>query len=398
MKKLIRLLAVALAVMMLAGCSLVTVNEGKIVVATVGDETITKAEFNEGFNALLSQYGYTQDSEAIADQLKTLKENYIAQMVEDKVLEKKIEELGLDQVTDEEKAAAEQEIQDWYDEQYAALVENFKTDDTVEDPEAKAAETIENYLSQYGLTLDQMKENSVASISSDKLYDYVTKDVTVTEEEAKIEFANKVAAAKEKYDADLSAYVSDFENGATIYYTPKGCYYIKHILISLTDEQKQDIKNLRADDDETVAATADEKREEYLLTIREKAESVLKLVDEGGDFEALMEEYGEDPGMKNEAYKNGYLTYAGDTGFVTEFADACAALTEDGMTSGLVGSDFGYHIIRRVSTVPSGEATFEDVKDSLMESMLTDKKSTTYDQQVEAWVKEVNPDIKTDKL
>ncbi len=398
MKKLIRLLAVALAVMMLAGCSLVTVNEEKIVVATVGDETITKAEFNEGFNALLSQYGYTQDSEAIADQLKTLKENYIAQMVEDKVLEKKIEELGLDQVTDEEKAAAEQEIQDWYDEQYAALVENFKTDDTVEDPEAKAAETIENYLSQYGLTLDQMKENSVASISSDKLYDYVTKDVTVTEEEAKIEFANKVAAAKEKYDADLSAYVSDFENGATIYYTPKGCYYIKHILISLTDEQKQDIKNLRADDDETVAATADEKREEYLLTIREKAESVLKLVDEGGDFEALMEEYGEDPGMKNEAYKNGYLTYAGDTGFVTEFADACAALTEDGMTSGLVGSDFGYHIIRRVSTVPSGEATFEDVKDSLMESMLTDKKSTTYDQQVEAWVKEVNPDIKTDKL
>lgn len=398
MKKLIRLLAVALAVMMLAGCSLVTVNEEKIVVATVGDETITKAEFNEGFNALLSQYGYTQDSEAIADQLKTLKENYIAQMVEDKVLEKKIKELGLDQVTDEEKAAAEQEIQDWYDEQYAALVENFKTNDTVEDPEAKAAETIENYLSQYGLTLDQMKENSVASISSDKLYDYVTKDVTVTEEEAKIEFANKVAAAKEKYDADLSAYVSDFENGATIYYTPKGCYYIKHILISLTDEQKQDIKNLRADDDETVAATADEKREEYLLTIREKAESVLKLVDEGGDFDALMEEYGEDPGMKNEAYKNGYLTYAGDTGFVTEFADACAALTEDGMTSGLVGSDFGYHIIRRVSTVPSGEATFEDVKDSLMESMLTDKKSTTYDQQVEAWVKEVNPDIKTDKL
>ena len=384
MKKLIRLLAVALAVMMLAGCSLVTVNEEKIVVATVGDETITKADFNEGFNALLSQYGYTQDSEEIADQLKTLKENYIAQMVEDKVLEKKIKELGLDQVTDEEKAAAEQEIQDWYDEQYAALVENFKTDDTVEDPEAKAAETIENYLSQYGLTLDQMKENSVASISSDKLYDYVTKDVTVTEEEAKIEFANKVAAAKEKYDADLSAYVSDFENGATIYYTPKGCYYIKHILISLTDEQKQDIKNLRADDDETVAATADEKREEYLLTIREKAESVLKLVDEGGDFEALMEEYGEDPGMKNEAYKNGYLTYAGDTGFVTEFADACAALTEDGMTSGLVASDFGYHIIRRVSTVPSGEATFEDVKDSLMESMLTDKKSTTYDQQVEA--------------
>ena len=399
MKKLIRLLAVALAVMMLAGCSLVTVNEEKIVVATVGDETITKADFNEGFNALLSQYGYTQDSEAIADQLKTLKENYIAQMVEDKVLEKKIKELGLDQVTDEEKAAAEQEIQDWYDEQYAALVENFKTDDTVEDPEAKAAETIENYLSQYGLTLDQMKENSVASISSDKLYDYVTKDVTVTEEEAKIEFANKVAAAKEKYDADLSAYVSDFENGATIYYTPKGCYYIKHILISLTDEQKQDIKNLRADDDETVAATADEKREEYLLTIREKAESVLKLVDEGGDFEALMEEYGEDTGMQNEPAKtNGYAVCEQSTNWVESFRDAAMALAKVGDVSEPVRSSYGIHLIKYVSDAVEGPVAFDDVKDTIYESLLSTKQDDAYNAAVDEWVAAADAKVDRDAL
>ena len=398
MKKLIRLLAVALAVMMLAGCSLVTVNEEKIVVATVGDETITKAEFNEGFNALLSQYGYTQDSEAIADQLKTLKENYIAQMVEDKVLERKIKELGLDQVTDEEKAAA-QEIQDWYDEQYAALVENFKTDDTVEDPEAKAAETIENYLSQYGLTLDQMKENSVASISSDKLYDYVTKDVTVTEEEAKIEFANKVAAAKEKYDADLSAYVSDFENGATIYYTPKGCYYIKHILISLTDEQKQDIKNLRADDDETVAATADEKREEYLLTIREKAESVLKLVDEGGDFEALMEEYGEDTGMQNEPAKtNGYAVCEQSTNWVESFREAAMALAKVGDVSEPVRSSYGIHLIKYVSDAVEGPVAFDDVKDTIYESLLSTKQDDAYNAAVDEWVAAADAKVDRDAL
>ena len=391
MKKLIRLLAVALAVMMLAGCSLVTVNEEKIVVATVGDETITKADFNEGFNALLSQYGYTQDSEEIADQLKTLKENYIAQMVEDKVLERKIKELGLDQVTDEEKAAAEQEIQDWYDEQYAALVENFKTDDTVEDPEAKAAETIENYLSQYGLTLDQMKENSVASISSDKLYDYVTKDVTVTEEEAKIEFANKVAAAKEKYDADLSAYVSDFENGATIYYTPKGCYYIKHILISLTDEQKQDIKNLRADDDETVAATADEKREEYLLTIREKAESVLKLVDEGGDFDALMEEYGEDPGMKEEPYKTqGYLISENTLDkYYDGFGIAAISLKNIGDVSNPVETEAGYHFIQYTSDAEVKDTPFEDVKQAIIDKLTEDEKVAIYNDCLEKWKEEI---------
>ena len=117
MKKFIKLLAVALAAAALAGCSLVSINTEKITVATVGEDTITKAAFDEGFNAFLAQYGYTQDSTEIADQLPDLKEQYINMMVQNLVIEQKIEELGLGEVTDEEKAAAEQSVQDWYDEQ-----------------------------------------------------------------------------------------------------------------------------------------------------------------------------------------------------------------------------------------------------------------------------------------
>ena len=43
MKKFIKLLAVALAAAALAGCSLVSINTEKITVATVGEDTITKA-------------------------------------------------------------------------------------------------------------------------------------------------------------------------------------------------------------------------------------------------------------------------------------------------------------------------------------------------------------------
>ena len=60
MKKFIKLLAVALAAAALAGCSLVSINTEKITVATVGEDTITKAAFDEGFNAFLAQYGYTR--------------------------------------------------------------------------------------------------------------------------------------------------------------------------------------------------------------------------------------------------------------------------------------------------------------------------------------------------
>ena len=175
MKKFIKLLAVALAAAALAGCSLVSINTEKITVATVGEDTITKAAFDEEFNAFLAQYGYTQDSTEIADQLPDLKEQYINMMVQNLVIEQKIEELGLGEVTDEERAAAEQSVQDWYDEQFAQLVETYSADETVEDPEAEATTTIENYLSYYGTTLEQMKQEEVDYIPTQKLYDEVTK-------------------------------------------------------------------------------------------------------------------------------------------------------------------------------------------------------------------------------
>ena len=241
-----------------------------------------------------------------------------------------------------------------------------------------------------------MKQEEVDYIPTQKLYDEVTKDITVTEEQIESRFATLVSEAKTEYDEDKSAFVTDYQSGNTIYYTPEGMFFVKHILIGLTEEQQQEIKDLRADEDETVAATADAKRDEYLLTIREEAEAVLARVDAGEDFDALIEEYGDDPGMS--AYPDGYLTYVGDTSFVDEFAAACEALTEDGMTSGLVGSDFGYHIIRRVSTLPAGEATLADVHDALQESMLQEAKDTAYSDQIAAWVEEANVTIETGRL
>ncbi|MGN1248674.1 MAG: SurA N-terminal domain-containing protein [Candidatus Spyradocola sp.] len=398
MKKFAKLLAVCLAVMALAGCSLVTVNPEKITVATVGGETITKAQFDEQFNAFLAQYGYTQESEAIADQMTELKESFIDQMVEQLVIDQKVRELGLDQVTDEEKAEAEKSVDDWYQSQLEALIAEYEKDESVADPEAQAKEDIENYLSYYGTSLDDMKAQEVEAIPSGKLYDYVTRDVVVTEEEAKLSYAEHVASDKESYDGNLASFVSAFDNGYLIYYVPEGAFYVKHILIGLTDEQKQEIYDLRNDDDEAVAATADAKREEFLATIQAEADAALAAVEAGGDFDALIAEYGDDPGMTYDYYADGYLTYVGNPNYVAEFTAACDGLTEDGMTTGLVASDFGYHIIRRVSTKTPGEVPFEDVKDDLMDGMLSSAQEDAYNAMVDQWISEANVEIKSNKL
>ena len=73
------------------------------------------------------------------------------------------------------------------------------------------------------------------------------------------------------------------------------------------------------------------------------AEDVLKQIRDGADFDELMKEYGEDPGMAE--HPEGYTFTDGE--FVEEFYNATAAM-EIGEVSGLVRSNYGYHIIKRI--------------------------------------------------
>ena len=93
------------------------------------------------------------------------------------------------------------------------------------------------------------------------------------------------------------------------------------------------------------------------------AEETLEKIKKGEDFDTLMKELSEDPGSA--AVPDGYLFTKGE--MVEEFETAAYALKVN-KVSGLVESDFGYHIIKRVA---NGEYTEEDinmVKASLVEN------------------------------
>ena len=399
MKKFARLLAVILMVVMLSGCSLVAVNPEKVIVATIGEETISKAQFDAYLNAYLASYGYTVDSAEISEQLPDLKASLIEVLVEETVVAQKIAELGFDVISDEEKAEAENTIQTWYDLQLEMLTASYAADAAVEDPAAEANAALDNYLlTNMGVDLAGLKQAEVDYIPSNKLYEHVTKDIVVSEEEAKINYSENVTEAKDLYDGNLSTFVSHHDSGYVLFYVPEGIFYVKHILVGFTDEQKDELTALRGDDDEAVAATADAKRDEFLATIQEEADAVLAAVEAGGDFDALIVEYGDDPGMANEMYKDGYMTYLDNPNFVGEFAAACNELTADGMTSGLVASDFGYHIIRRVSTMTPGAVPFEDVKTDIMDGLLANAQEEAYNSAVAAWIDEANVEINDSKL
>ncbi len=81
---------------------------------------------------------------------------------------------------------------------------------------------------------------------------------------------------------------------------------------------------------------------------RARAAEILAKVKAGGNFAALADEYSEDPGNKDAQTgkpQGGLYDWRNRAYYVKEFSDASWAL-EEGQTSGIVETQFGYHILK----------------------------------------------------
>ena len=298
-------------------------------------------------------------------------------------------------------------------------------------------------LSAQGITREYFIESRTASIQSDKLYAYATADVTVTDDQVKAEFDSKVASQKESYDATPTLYAS---NATGAYYVPEGYRGVKNLLIKISDEDQDAIdelndtlttakstlsdvnsqlEDLRAEDtsaydeetlasyneqiaaleeqataaqatiDETTAAV-EEKTDAAFAAILPKAQEVLALAQSGEDFDALVETYGEDSGMKSEPNKTqGYPVCEGLSRYEQSFQDAAMALEKVGDVSAeLVKTSYGYHILQYATDIVAGAVEYTDeIKESIHEDMLEQAQEAAYEAAVTQWVSEA--EVKT---
>ncbi len=133
--------------------------------------------------------------------------------------------------------------------------------------------------------------------------------------------------------------------------------HVKHILISNT---------------ETPAEGAEPKDPETFKAEQLKlAEEVLAKAKAGTNFDSLVKEYGEDPGM--EQSPEGYTFTTG--AMVPAFETASYEL-EVGAISDLVETEYGWHIIKKLALPTSGEEYDAAIK--ALEEKLTTEKQTVY--------------------
>ena len=95
---------------------------------------------------------------------------------------------------------------------------------------------------------------------------------------------------------------------------------------------------------------------------RAQAEKLLAELKAGANFEELATAHSADPGS---AAKGGDLGLFPKGRMVKPFEAALETLKQHGDLSGVVQSDFGYHIIRLEERKPAGTQPFEDVREQL---------------------------------
>lgn len=185
-KRLIAAGALSIFAFSAVGCEMIQKTPEAIkntVLAKVGDIKITRGDVDEIADPYLQQYGSDYDTNAdIADQVKALRTQAINLLVEQKLMYKKAEELGVLPTQEE----VDQETQKYIEQ----LKENLGGEDAFNTALENAGMTLEEYT-------EKLNENMQDSLISTKVTDELFKDVTVSDDEI-----------QEYYDEHLDSYKS----------------------------------------------------------------------------------------------------------------------------------------------------------------------------------------------
>ena len=404
------------------------------IVATFGEDGVVwLKDVQAAYDSVSAQYAsYGLDLAAYGME-ETVKKDLVDSAVEDAVIKAKAAELGLDQFDETalaEFAASADETMESYIDYYLG----YYYADAEEITDEMRAEA-EKYWTDNGFSREAYAESLQKDAINEAVYEYVTKDVAVTDEDIQAEYETLVSENQESYTNDRT-YNSDRNAGVTIAWNPEGYRAVKHVLIKFNDEQsalysdlQSQLDSLNAEKDAIVAAqtateapeataeateeTAEpEETEAPLRTLEEvnadiaacatevealyaqlmpTAEEVVAAFNAGTSFDELIAKYNEDPGMTSEPTATiGYAVSADSTTWDPAFTEGAMSIAEVGQISQPVRGSYGIHIIYYMSDVTPGEVALDEIRDGVAEVALSDKVKATYDNQVAAWIEEAN--------
>lgn len=428
----------ALSTLVFSGCGLTELDAealGNQVLAEVNGEQILRKEWSEIYEyyeyMYINYYGYSK--ETYPQYFEELKTNVLDSLIASKIWEQKAKAANSLEYNDEQREEARKEVEEEIKEAIKinadTLFAAVEGQDDAEDyeyyyetaKEKYEADMKTNDITVESLIEDKLKENALDAFKEEQLV-----EVKVLEADILSAYDELVKEQKESFigddDKDYAAFVKAWNNGDDMAIILDSYSLVQHILIKydtelgtkitaaakevttaqtaldklkeeledLTDETKKTEKQAEIDE---AQKTLDEKTAAYKATRTEaeadakaEAEEVLTSV-QGADeakFIEVMIDKTEDSMNTEELAKKGYLV-GNEDGMVTEFHDAAIALANDGDMTGLVATDYGFHIIRKIKSLTEGQLKYSEMKEDLHEGLLEEAKSTKWDEVQKSW-------------
>ena len=355
----------------------------------MSDEVID--EYNE---QLTTQVFAGYSASQISDQLLSAVMSYL---VTDKIIAAKADELGLRQLTDDDRAQIEKEAAENYEDLldfYSAFV-----DSDGKTPEEVRAATAEYMASDGGITPESLRAELTDTWWAQKYFDYVVKDVSVTDEEVQAHYQELLEDQK----TDFADYPEDFEyahiNEEIIVYRPEGYRAVRDILISFESDSDSDAAADLMEQLDALDPAADGEAIQNLRSqldalfapLEARAQEALEKLQTGTGFTELMDEYGCDELLSEEPLRSaGYYISADSYINSEEYVEGSMMLETPGQISTPLRSTFGVHLVEYLGEVPSGEVPLDQVAEAVRAETLALKQSEYYETQREALLEQAN--------
>ena len=422
------------------------VQQYSAVVASYDGGEITQEDVMASFT---SQYSYMNQlytqyygTGVPSDLLESIKEGVVQNEIQHIAIDKELEKRGL--TLDDDKLA---EVKAHSDEDYQSVYDSFYANAEGKTDDVRAKQT-EYDLYVNGYTREALYNLDLATAKHDMLQEVVEAEITeadLTDEKLQEAYDEKVSADEDTYTSSPSSYGSAMTNeGTVVYWVPEGYRTVKHILVkpddgrlravtdaryalsdaqanldalydeldaldddaedegdedALPEEAPRTAEEIKADIDkaeadiEPLKADVEAAEAACLASVKETTDEIYAKIEAGEDFEALIEAYGEDPGMQSEPAKTiGYYVCDESTNWDANFKAGAMALENVGdITQTPVISTSGVHIIRYESDVTAGAVPLEDIREKLYDTTLETAREDHFIEALEGWTSALNP-------
>lgn len=270
------------------------------------------------------------------------------------------------------------------------------------------AAVFDGYKKLYTASGLKVSDEELESIVTDQIkYDYAIMDLAIEKGiAAGVSFENTYTSNMAMYEAK-SGGAENFKNMLEQYGYTYDMYHYTQMINNLF-EQLMELEEYAPTDDEIqkyyddnleTSFKYDGVRAKHVLIMpksddegnstdkqweeaHKTAKKVYELAKNGTDFDELVEEYNEDPGMKSN--KDGYTFTRGE--MVSEFEEACYSMNPSDISEP-VKTSYGYHVIRLEEKIPYYEFN-NDVKAFIREQLSSENLSKYLDGKTEVAVVE----------